>query len=92
MQSSTQEIENPTDSTTIDFEPKVILFNDEIHSFDEVINQIQKAISCSRDQAETLTLEVHTTGKALVYSGEMIECLKVVSVLEEIGLHTTIEM
>jgi ATP-dependent Clp protease adapter protein ClpS len=70
---------------------RVILFNDEWHTFDEVISQIIKAISCSRDKAESLTWEVHTKGKACVFEGEINECLKVSSVLEEIALHTQIE-
>jgi ATP-dependent Clp protease adapter protein ClpS len=70
---------------------KVILFNDEWHSFDEVIAQIMKAISCSLDKAEALTWEVHNKGKANVYEGEMIECLKVSGILEEIALRTQIE-
>ena len=70
---------------------KVILFNDEWHSFDEVIAQIIKAIRCSYQKAEDLTLEVHSKGKAIVYVGEMPDCLQVSSVLEEIALHTQIE-
>lgn len=31
---------SPTDSTTIDYPNSVILFNDTIHSFDEVANQL----------------------------------------------------
>ncbi len=71
---------------------KVILFNDDVHTFDEVISQLIKAIRCSIDKAETLAWEVHTKGKAVVYSGEMQECLRVNSVLEEIALHTQIEL
>ncbi len=70
---------------------KVILFNDEWHTFDEVIDQIIKATGCGNDKAETLTWEVHTKGKACVYDGDMSECLRVSSVLEEIALHTQIE-
>jgi ATP-dependent Clp protease adaptor protein ClpS len=70
---------------------KVILFNDDWHTFDEVINQIIKATGCSLEKAESLTWEVHNKGKALVYSGEMHECLRVSGVLEEINLHTQIE-
>ncbi len=70
---------------------KVILFNDAWHSFDEVINQIIKATKCSEKKAEELTWEVHSKGKALVYDGDMNECLKVSSILEEINLHTQIE-
>jgi ATP-dependent Clp protease adaptor protein ClpS len=70
---------------------KVILFNDDWHTFDEVINQIIKATGCSLDKAESLTWEVHNKGKAMVYSGDMDMCLKVSGVLEEINLHTQIE-
>jgi ATP-dependent Clp protease adapter protein ClpS len=71
---------------------KVILFNDEIHTFDEVIGQIIKATSCDSSRAEALAWEVHTRGKAVVFDGAMNRCLQVSGVLEEIGLHTTIEV
>ncbi len=70
---------------------KVILFNDEIHSFDDVIIQLIKAIKCPTDTAELLAYEVHNKGKAVVFSGDMHECLKVSSILEEIALLTQIE-
>ncbi len=69
---------------------RVILYNDEWHSFDEVINQIIKAINCSFETARSLTFEVHVKGKAMVFTGSMPECLKVSSILEEIALHTQI--
>ena len=71
---------------------KVILFNDEVHSFDEVIGQIIKATACDTAKAEALTWEVHSSGKAVVFDGQMNECLKVSHVLEEIALNTQIEM
>lgn len=70
---------------------RVILFNDEWHTFDEVIEQIIKATGCSYNQAESLTFEVHNMGKAAVFEGEFKDCLRVSSVLEEISLHTQIE-
>lgn len=76
----------------ITFPYKVILFNDEIHTFDEVIAQLLKAINCTYDRAETLTWEIHTKGKACVFEGDMPECLKVSAILEEIGLVTQIEV
>jgi ATP-dependent Clp protease adapter protein ClpS len=84
--------EESSDTATSLGEPaKVILFNDEIHTFDEVINQILKAIKCARERAEQLTWEVHSKGKAAVFEGLMEECLKVSGILEEIGLHTQVE-
>ncbi len=71
---------------------KVILFNDDVHTFDEVIGQLIKAIHCDSTRAEAIAWEVHTQGKAVVYEGPMPDCLKVSHVLEEIGLHTQIEV
>jgi hypothetical protein len=70
---------------------KVILYNDEIHTFDEVISQLMKATGCSMGDAEGLAFEVDSRGLACVFEGEMSECLRVSSVLEEIALHTQIE-
>jgi len=70
---------------------RVILFNDEEHTFDEVISQIMRATGCTPEHAEALTIEVHTRGKAMVYDGSMNACLKVSAILEEISLHTQIE-
>jgi ATP-dependent Clp protease adaptor protein ClpS len=79
------------EETQVVLPSKVILYNDEVHTFDEVILQLMKATSCSIMEAEDLAFEVDARGMACVYSGEMMECLKVSSVLEEIALHTEIE-
>lgn len=70
---------------------RVILYNDEIHTFDEVITQIIKATGCSSGRAEKLAWEVHTKGKAAVYEGSFEECFKVQGVLRQIQLVTEIE-
>ncbi len=69
---------------------KVILYNDNDHTFDEVIVQLIKAINCSFERARAFAFEVHVKGKALVHTGSMQSCLKVSSILEEIALHTQI--
>ena len=86
-------IEHVSDSDTLIQTPaKVILFNDEIHTFEEVIGQLIKALQCGVTKAEALTWEVHSSGKATVFEGPMDNCVKVSSVLEEIALHTQIEI
>lgn len=75
----------------VTYSSKVILFNDDWHTFDEVISQIVKATGKSFDKAQDLTHQVHNDGKAVVYDGDMSDCLKVSSILEEISLHTQIE-
>jgi ATP-dependent Clp protease adapter protein ClpS len=67
-----------------------ILFNDDVHSFDEVIFQIIKATGYSFSKARNITIEAHTKGKAVVFSGDFEECLSVSNVLEEIQLRTQI--
>lgn len=96
MQSPSYEVNDPNaqDSTTVDLlvPAKVVLFNDEVHTFEEVIGQIIKATACSLERAQALTWEVHNSGKAIVYTGEVPKCMKVSSVLEEIELMTQIEV
>ncbi len=69
---------------------KVILYNDEFHTFDEVIFQLIKATGCSMSEGEQLAYEVDSYGLACVYEGEMPDCLRVSGVLEEISLHTEV--
>ena len=70
---------------------KVILYNDDIHTFDEVILQLRKATGCSDAEAEQIALEAHFRGKAVAYSGSFEECFKVMGVLREIQLIVEIE-
>lgn len=70
---------------------RLILYDDDVHTFDEVIHQLIKALSCSHEKAEEITLKVHNDGKALVYEGAFEECLKINSVLQEIQLITEIK-
>ena len=80
------------EDTAVTEPAKVVLFNDEVHTFDEVIAQIMKATGCARARAEELTWEVHNAGKAIVFSGGMPRCIEVSSILEEIMLMTQIEV
>ncbi len=69
----------------------VILYNDDVHTFDEVIIQLIKAIGCSSAEAEKLAWTVHTEGKATVYEGPFEKCFEVQGVLREIELITEIK-
>lgn len=81
-----EETEERTDSPW-----RVILYNDEVHTFDDVITQIIKATGCNTAKAEELAWKVHTNGKAAVYEGSFEECFRVQGVLREIQLVTEIE-
>lgn len=85
-QIETIEENSSTDKTA----SRVILYNDDWHTFDEVIIQLIKAVNCSFERARDFAFEVHVKGKALVFTGSMAQCLKVTTVLEEIALNTQI--
>jgi len=68
----------------------LLLFNDDIHTFDEVILQLIKAIGCSASRAQKMAWTVHTEGKVTVMTGAFEECLRAEGVLAEIGLVTEI--
>ncbi|HYW35396.1 MAG TPA: ATP-dependent Clp protease adaptor ClpS [Balneolaceae bacterium] len=70
---------------------RVMLFDDDIHTFDEVIQQLMKALNCNASHAEELTFKVHNEGKAKVYEGTFEDCFEVNGVLKEIQLVTEIK-
>ena len=84
-------IEKPADTDIDSDRARVILLNEDYHSFDEVITQLMKAIHCTPERGESIAWTVHTKGKCEVYHGVMEECLHVSAVLEEINLKTEID-
>ena len=64
----------------------VILYNDDYHSFDEVVLQLQKATGCDLNTAVGIMLEAHNTGRAVAYTGTEEECERVAGVLRQIRL------
>lgn len=70
---------------------RVILYNDDIHSFDDVVRQVQKATGVSTEDAFAITLQAHETGRAACYAGSHDACVKVADILREIGLHVEID-
>ena len=69
---------------------RTILYNDDEHTFDEVIDQVMLATGCSSAKAEAIAWDVDSRGQACVYEGELFDCIKVSAVLEEIALHTQV--
>ncbi len=68
----------------------LILYDDDIHTFDEVINQLIKALACDVQTAEDITITVHNSGSAIVFEGPFEDCFKKNAVLAEIQLITEI--
>ncbi len=83
--------EEVTDDTRMDHPWRVILYNDDIHSFDEVILQLVKATGCTLQEAEQKAWEAHRRGRAAVFEGSFEDCFRVQGILREIQLVTEIE-
>ena len=64
----------------------VILYNDDWHTFDEVIEILIKATGCTEDRAEAIAIEVDAKGRAICYDGSREECERVASIIATIRL------
>lgn len=78
-----------TDNTSSDY--RVILYNDDFHSMDEVALQLQKATGCDLETAINIMLEAHMQGRAVCYRGAREECHRVARILREIRLQVEVD-
>lgn len=83
--------EAPTTGNRTEDAYHVILYNDDLHAFDDVVRQVQKATGVSTEEAFAITMQAHETGRALCYAGSHDACTKVAEILREIGLHVEID-
>ena len=70
---------------------RVILYNDDWHTFDDVITQLVKARACDAAAAEVHAWRVHTEGRSLVFHGARADCERVAGVLREIRLQVEVD-
>jgi ATP-dependent Clp protease adaptor protein ClpS len=47
----------------------VILENDDYHTFDFVVDVLRKVLGCPLERALQLTLQAHTSGRAIIWTG-----------------------
>lgn len=70
---------------------RVILYDDDWHTFDDVIGQLVKATGCSEAVAEAHAWTVHTQGRSQVFEGPRADCERVAGVLREIRLQVEVD-
>jgi ATP-dependent Clp protease adaptor protein ClpS len=63
-----------------------VLFNCYCHTFDEVIEQLMKAIGCSATTGSQLANVAEQFGSVSVYTGSEAQCEKVADILGSTGL------
>ncbi|TLP77054.1 ATP-dependent Clp protease adaptor ClpS [Maribacter sp. ACAM166] len=69
---------------------EIVLFNDEVNTFDHVINTLMSVCEHSPEQAEQCSLIVHYKGKCTVKTGEYVELKPQCSKLLQAGLSAEI--
>ena len=71
---------------------KVVVHNNDHNTFDEVIKILLKAVpSMTRERAEALANEIHTTGAAVPFVGPKERAEAVAAVIRTIGIKVTVE-
>ncbi len=78
--------EDIRDSASITGPWIVILYNDDWHTFDEVIEILCRATGCAEDRANAIAVEVDTKGRAICFDGSREECERVASIIATIRL------
>ena len=69
--------ENPSSESEVleDDGCRLVLYNDDVHTFDYVIKALVDICRHTTEQAEQCTILVHCTGKCTVKSGSMSELM-----------------
>jgi len=68
----------------------VTVFNNEVNTYDEVMNILMKATACTEDEAAMETWEIDNLGKSVVHFGKEEECNRAASVIATIGIRVEV--
>ncbi|MBK6266825.1 ATP-dependent Clp protease adaptor ClpS [Marivirga sp. S37H4] len=69
----------------------LIVYNDEVNTFDHVINTLVRICKHSAEQAEQCTLLVHYKGKCAVKKGSYVELIPLRQGIVDAGINAEIE-
>ena len=69
----------------------LVVYNDEVNTFDWVIESLIAICGHSEEQAEQLTLIIHFKGKAIVKEGSLDKLRPLKTGLTDRGINATIE-
>jgi ATP-dependent Clp protease adaptor protein ClpS len=68
----------------------VVLSNDEVHSMDEVVSQLMKALGCDAGRAQTLMFQAHSSGRTTVAIADRDRAMRIARVLRQISLQVVV--
>jgi len=69
----------------------VIVFDNPVNTWDQVIGILQKATGCPLEEAEMETWEVHHLGKSIVHHGDKPECDRAAAIISTIGIQVAVD-
>jgi ATP-dependent Clp protease adapter protein ClpS len=68
----------------------VIVYDNDKNTWDEVTGILQKATSCTLEEAEMETWEVDNLGKSVVHLGGKEECGRAAGIIRTIGIRVEV--
>ncbi|AWG26720.1 ATP-dependent Clp protease adaptor ClpS [Flavobacterium kingsejongi] len=90
MSTKEKELEEVLVAESTSLNNEIILYNDEVNTFDHVINTLVKVCRHTSEQAEQCSLIVHYKGKCTVKTGQIDELVPQCTQLLEAGLSAEI--
>ncbi|MDB4161175.1 ATP-dependent Clp protease adaptor ClpS [Bacteroidia bacterium] len=87
----TEEVEELDVLVAVNQGAAIVLYNDDLNTFDHVIYCLIKYCKHTAEQAEQCAMLVHYKGKCQVKNGSEIELLPICQALTEKGLSAVIE-
>ncbi|MDR0660529.1 MAG: ATP-dependent Clp protease adaptor ClpS [Prevotellaceae bacterium] len=86
-----QEKKSSQDQTLNEKDHHLILFNDDVNTFDYVIHSLVEICGHNEDQAEQCAIITHYKGKCSVMNGNINDLIPVKNMLNHRGLSVEIE-
>ncbi|HZP82453.1 MAG TPA: ATP-dependent Clp protease adaptor ClpS [Chthonomonadaceae bacterium] len=68
----------------------VIVYDNDYNTPQEVVLILQKATSCTLEEAQIETWEVHNLGKSVVHHGSREECERAAGIIRTIGIRVEV--
>lgn len=89
MSTQTEVLESP--EVEVKDKNKIVVFNDDVNTFDHVISCLVKYCKHNPQQAEQCTMIIHNNGKCGVKEGEILDLIPICAALTDNQLSATIE-
>jgi ATP-dependent Clp protease adaptor protein ClpS len=86
-----KDLKNKSNKADKTYEASLILYNDDVNSFEHVIIQLQEIVKHSEQQATQCTFMAHFKGTAIIEKGSHSYLKSLKDKLAEKGITTTIE-